>query len=80
MVRDIHNIDTSIQAPKDLETLAKIEELKAVERNIEKELEDDNIKLKIYDQPTNLSDTDIHVINPPKIELNELMLDFEVLE
>jgi hypothetical protein len=80
MIRDINNNDTTITAPKDLETLAKIEELKAVERSIEQELENDNFRLKIYDQPTNLSDTDIHVIDPPKIELNNVMLDFEVLE
>ena len=81
IARDINNIETSIQAPKDLETLQKISEMKALERQIEEDLDNDNVKLRIYDQSSSLSDMDIQDINPPKIELSEnLINDIEILE
>ena len=81
IARDINNNETSIQAPKDLETLQKISEMKALERQIEEDLDNDNVKLRIYDQSSSLSDMDIQDINPPKIELNEnLINDIEILE
>ena len=81
IARDINNIETSIQAPKDLETLQKISEMKALERQIEEDLDNDNVKLRIYDQTSSLSDMDIQDINPPKIELSEnLITDIEILE
>ena len=81
IARDINNIETSIQAPKDLETLQKISEMKALERQIEEDLDNDNVKLRIYDQSSSLSDMDIQDINPPKIELSEnLITDIEILE
>ena len=81
IARDINNIETSIQAPKDLETLQKISEMKALERQIEEDLDNDNVKLRIYDQTSSLSDMDIQDINPPKIELSEnLINDIEILE
>ena len=81
MMRDVNNFESSVNAPKDLDTLQKISEMKAIEKQIEEDLDEDNIRLKIYDQPFSLSDMDVQDINPPKIELNEdLINDFEILE
>jgi hypothetical protein len=44
--------------------------------------ENENIKIKITDEITNLNDLDVHVINEPKIKLNEndlLINDIEIL-
>lgn len=80
MVRDVNNIERAIQAPKDLDTLQKISEMKALERQIEEDLDEDNVKLTIFDQNLTLSDLDVQDINPPKIELNEnLITEFEEL-
>jgi len=80
MARDINNIESVIQAPKDLDTLQKISEMKALERQIEEDLDEDNVKLTIFDQNLTLSDLDVQDINPPKIELNEnLITEFEEL-
>ena len=55
--------------------------MKALERQIEEDLDNDNVKLRIYDQSSSLSDMDIQDINPPKIELSEnLITDIEILE
>lgn len=80
MARDINNVEHAIQAPKDLDTLQKISEMKALERQIEEDLDEDNVKLTIFDQNLTLSDLDVQDINPPKIELNEnLITEFEEL-
>ena len=76
-VRDNNNKEELISAPKDIE---RLEELSNI-RNIQRKLEDDddndsNIKLQIHDENTNLSNLDIHEINPPDIHLNtDLLLD-----
>ena len=73
-VRDTNNKEEFISAPKDIE---RLEELSNVRNNQRKLEEDDtNVKLQIYDEDRPLSNLDIHDINPPDINLNtDLLLD-----
>ena len=61
------NIST-ITAPKDLETLEQISEMRYQQRKLENE-DDDNDKISISDQPFQLDILDIHNIEEPKIDL-----------
>ena len=84
MVRDTNNKEEMISAPKTLERLEDLSNLRNKQRKLdEQEDEDDNgsVKLQIYDQPIELSNLDVHVINPPEIELNNefLLDDIEIL-
>jgi len=75
---------SSINAPKDLNTLEQIREMHNQQRKIENEEDDesDNVKLSISDQPFQLDSLDIHNIEEPKIELlpDLLIDDIEILE
>jgi len=75
---------SSINAPKDLNTLEQISEMRYQQRKIENEEDDesDNVKLSISDQPFQLDSLDIHNIEEPKIELlpDLLIDDIEILE
>jgi hypothetical protein len=75
---------SSINAPKDLNTLEQISEMRYQQRKIENEEDDesDNVKLNISDQPFQLDSLDIHNIEEPKIELlpDLLIDDIEILE
>ena len=84
MVRDTNNKEEMISAPKTLERLEKLSNLRNTQRKLEEQDDDDensNVKLQIYDQPIELSNLDVHVINPPEIELNNdfLLEDIEIL-
>jgi hypothetical protein len=74
---------TSIIAPKNIERLEKISEMRANERKSELDDDDDNnAKLTISDQPVNLDFLDVHNIEEPKIDLlpDLLIDDIEILE
>jgi hypothetical protein len=86
MARTSDNQEESIHAPKDIERLEEISNL----RNMQRKLEDDdsedessssNVRLKIYDQTAELSNLDVHDINPPPMSLNNdfLLDDIEIL-
>ena len=71
----------SIIAPKDLDTLEQISELRNKQRKMEEE-EEDNVKLNISDQTFNLDSLDVHNIEEPSIELlpDLLIDDIEILD
>lgn len=78
------NKEELIDAPKNIERLEEISNIRNTQRKLEEEEEQDsnqNIKLKIYDDNAELSNLDVHVINPPEIELNSdfLLDDIEIL-
>jgi GTP:adenosylcobinamide-phosphate guanylyltransferase len=72
---------STINAPKDLETLEQISEMRYQQRKIENE-EDDNDKINISDQSFQLDTLDIHNIEEPRLDLlpDLLIDDIEVLE
>jgi hypothetical protein len=74
--------EVSVQAPKDIQRLEEISQIRYQQRKAEEEEEDDNEKLKISDQPFNLDVLDVHNIEEPKMELlpDLLIDDIEVLE
>jgi hypothetical protein len=84
MARSSDNQEESIHAPKDIERLEEISNLRNMQRKLESDDEDDipsNSKLTIHDQPAELGNLDVHVINPPSMNLNEdfLLDDIEIL-
>lgn len=72
---------TSVVAPKNIERLEEISEMRAFQRRAEME-EDENVKISISDQPITLDNLDIHTIEEPKLDLlpDLLIDDIEVLE
>ena len=83
MVRDIKGKEEMIEAPKTIERLEEISNLRNAQRKLEEEddSDNDNIKLNIMDQDVSLSSLDVHDINPPDINLNidDLLTDIEIL-
>jgi hypothetical protein len=79
------NKEELIDAPKNIERLEEISNLRNNQRKLEEEQEEQeggqNIKLKIYDDNAELSNLDVHVITPPEIQLNSdfLLDDIEIL-
>lgn len=73
---------SSIVAPKNIERLEKISEMRANERKSMYDDDDDNIKISISDQPVNLDFLDVHNIEEPKLDLlpDLLIDDIEILE
>jgi hypothetical protein len=74
---------SSIIAPKSIERLEQISEMRANERKAESlNDDDDNIKISISDQPVNLDFLDVHNIEEQKIDLlpDLLIDDIEILE
>jgi hypothetical protein len=73
---------TSLSAPKNIERLEEISNIRAEQRRAEEEDDTDNVKLKISDQSIELGDLDIHVIDEPRINLlpDLLIDDIEILE
>ena len=72
---------SNIVAPKNLDRLEHISEMRSKQRKEEENEDDDNVKLKISDQSFNLDVLDIHNIEEPKIDLlpDLLIDDIEVL-
>ena len=71
---------TNVSAPKSIQRLEEISEIRAQQRR--EEDEDDNIKLNISDQSFNLDALDVHNIEEPRLELlpDLLIDDIEILE
>ena len=70
-----------ISAPKTLERLEEISNLRNIQRKIEEEGGDDDEKLNISDELVDLNSLDVHVIGEKMLELepNLLLDDIEVL-
>ena len=74
---------TNVNAPKSISHLEEISEMRAQQRKMESNNDDDeNSKLNISDQPFNLDVLDIHNIEEPQIELlpDLLIDDVEILD
>jgi len=87
-VKDTDNNEEFINAPKTFERLEEISQVRNTQRKLEAERdeeegEDENIKLKIFDENISLDDKDISQFDSDKQELNlipDLLLDdIEVL-
>lgn len=72
---------SNVVAPKSLDRLEEISQLRNQQRKMDEE-DDDNVKLKISDQVFNLDALDVHNIEEPKLELlpDLLIDDIEILE
>jgi hypothetical protein len=71
---------TSVNAPKDFDTLEQISQIRNQQRKMEEE--DDNVKLTITDQSFSLDALDVHNIEEPSIDLlpDLLIDDIEILD
>lgn len=81
-IKDYDNQVMTVDAPKTIERLEEISELRAKQRKIDEAEESDGDKIKIYDDFVNLDAMDIHVIDEPKLQLlpDLLLDDIEVLD
>jgi len=72
----------NVDAPKNISRLEEISEMRARQRRMEANDEDENVKLNISDQSFNLDVLDVHNIEEPKLELlpDLLIDDIEILE
>jgi hypothetical protein len=76
------NKEEKIVAPKTIDRLEQISQMRNEERKLETdEDEEENVKLKIFDEPISLSSLDVHNIEPPTLQLMPDLLidDIEVL-
>ena len=87
LVKDQYNKEEKITAPKDIERLEELSELRYNQRKLETDDDDDygenNLtKLNISDEIASLDALDVHVINEPELEtLPDLIIDdIELLE
>jgi len=73
---------SNINAPKSIERLEEISQLRNQQRKMDEEEDDNNTKLKISDQVFNLDSLDVHNIEEPRLELlpDLLIDDIEILE
>jgi len=73
---------SNVMAPKSIERLEEISEIRAKQRREDEEDDGNNAKLQISDQSFNLDSLDIHNIEEPKIDLlpDLLIDDIEVLD
>ena len=83
-VKDDNNNIVSITAPKTIERLEEISEIRAQQRKQDSDDDDDdddNVKLKISNEHIDLGELDIHTIDEPKMELlpDLLIDDIEIL-
>uniref|UniRef100_A0A6C0E1B7 Uncharacterized protein n=1 Tax=viral metagenome TaxID=1070528 RepID=A0A6C0E1B7_9ZZZZ len=84
-VRSVDNKEELVSAPKTIDRLEEISNLRNIQRKLEEDDDDDDDaempKLKIYDQSAELSTLDVHEINQPEVNLNEdfLLDDIEIL-
>jgi GTP:adenosylcobinamide-phosphate guanylyltransferase len=89
-VKDQFNREEQINAPKDIQRLEELSEIRYNQRKLENDLESDDedsnnsafAKLNISDEAANLDALDVHVINEPELEtLPDLIIDdIELLE
>jgi hypothetical protein len=80
--KDENNNIVQINAPKSIERLEQISELRANQKRLENEDDEDTIRLNISDQNISLDNLDLHVLDEQKIDiLPDLLIDdIEVLE
>jgi GTP:adenosylcobinamide-phosphate guanylyltransferase len=73
---------SNVNAPKSIERLEEISQLRNQQRKLDEEEDDNNGKLKISDQVFNLDSLDVHNIEEPRLELlpDLLIDDIEILE
>jgi hypothetical protein len=71
-----------VTVPKTVENLEKISSMRAEQRKLDNDDDDDsNERLNISNETISLDDLDVHVIEEPKLELfPDLLIDAEVLE
>ena len=82
-VQDENNFVSNIEAPKSIERLEEISEMRNIQRKKEADSDnEENVKLNISNDSIELGDLDIHVIDEPKINLiPDLLLDeIEILD
>lgn len=87
MARDAYDNEVPIEAPKNLERLEDISNMRNAQRKLEEsensdDDEEQNVKLQIHDQSVNLDSMDIHNIEFPELNLasSDLLLgDIEIL-
>jgi len=82
LVKDSNNNVEVVNAPKDVDVLEQISALRNEQRRLESSEDDDsNERLQISEQNIDLGPMDIHVIDPPGVELlpDLLIDDIEVL-
>jgi hypothetical protein len=82
MAIGVDNKQEEIVAPKNIDRLEQISDMRNEQRKLETDDDDDDgIKLKIFDDPISLSNLDVHNIEPPSLNLmpDLLLDDIEVL-
>jgi len=82
-VQDENNFVSNIEAPKSIERLEEISEMRNIQRKKEADSDnEENVKLNISNDSIELGDLDIHVIDEPKVNLiPDLLLDeIEILD
>ena len=72
---------SNVNAPKSIERLEEISQLRNQQRKMDEEEDNNNAKLKISDQVFNLDSLDVHNIEEPRLELlpDWLIDDIEIL-
>jgi hypothetical protein len=73
---------TNVSAPKSIDRLEQISQMRSNQRKLDEEEDDDNIKLNISGESFNLDSLDVHNIEEPQLDLlpDLLIDDIEVLE
>ena len=81
-VRREDGTTSNISAPKSIDRLEEISQMRNQQRKMEEEDDDDNIKLNISSESFNLDSFDVHNIEEPRLDLlpDLLIDDIEVLE
>lgn len=84
---DNNNNQSKIEAPKNIERLEEISEIRSQQRKLESDFDDDdnnnnNVKLNISEIQADLNNLDIHVIDQPDLNLlpDLLIDDIEILD
>jgi hypothetical protein len=92
MVRDVDNKDENVIAPKDIESLEKLSEIKETQRKLEESLENDANKIVISSEPLSIDALDISSLDDNKekpkddqsIKLNNTksndIIDLEIID
>ena len=79
--RDFNNKEELVNAPKDITRLEEISNLRNTQRKLEEDNDNDddatgNVRLNILDEPFEMNNLDVQVINPSPLQLeNDILLD-----
>jgi hypothetical protein len=82
-MKDNNNNITTVSAPKTIERLEELSNMRSLQNQLNDDNNNDNnIRLKITDSDFKLDDLDIHVIDEPKLDLlpDLLIDDIEILD